>query len=195
MRALKLLIILLLIVIIIVFIRSSSKEVTYVVSDLDGQSYLVRDLKDKDKAANMLARLKQNIDQISQHLYDNKDSKYTENKQYIEQLYQKIRGVQISESAVDSVYTSYSVNKGEQLVFCLRSKNMPNKLHDINLVIYVMLHEISHVANPEYGHGDLFKKIFAFIAKVAVSLGMYTPIHFNSDPTEYCGLMINESII
>ena len=34
----------------------------------------------------------------------------------------------VLESSEDSVYTSYSVNKGEEIVFCLRSRKIKNKL-------------------------------------------------------------------
>ena len=88
----------------------------------------------------------------------------------------------------------YSVNKGEQIVFCLRSKNT-GKLHSLNLVMYVALHEMAHVACPEYGHTKLFKKIFAFFTKTAIEMGIYERIPFNQRPEEYCGLTITDSII
>ena len=80
-------------------------------------------------------------------------------------------------------------------MFCLRSKKHKDILHDFNLVMYVALHELSHVACPSYGHGDEFKKVFAFIATVAVDIGIYKKIEFNFKPEEYCGLTITDSII
>lgn len=194
MKRIAYIIIILLLIIVVLFFNTTKGEVKYVTSDIDGERYLVRDLEDKSKAANMLARLKKNILKLKTHLVSNKEQ-YKEFEEYINQLSQKIKGVEISESSEDSVYTSYSVNKGEQIVFCLRSKNRKNRLHDMNLVMYVALHEIAHVACPEFGHTDLFKKIFAFFTKVAIDKGMYTKINFSYDPTEYCGLMITESII
>ena len=43
----------------------------------------------------------------------------------------------ISESTKDNKYTSYSVNKGEKIVFCLRSRDEKNKLVDINIMMFV----------------------------------------------------------
>ena len=43
--------------------------------------------------------------------------------QSVEQLYRRVQNSFIVESNKNSVYTSYSVNKGEQLVFCIRSKD------------------------------------------------------------------------
>jgi len=179
---------------IITLMRIEKREVKYILSDVDGKYYLVRDLPDKQKAANLLSRLKENMDKLITYLTENK-SKYPDYAKYIDQLIERIKNVVINESSEDSVYTSYSVNKGEQIVFCLRSKYDLNKMHDINLIMYVALHEMSHVACPSFGHTAEFKKIFAFFANTAVDIGIYHKISFNSEPTEYCGLVINESII
>ncbi len=195
MDSIKLTIIIVVVVITLLFVKLSKKEVVYVQSDVDDKKYLVRDLPDKQMASNMLARVKSNLAQLANELNKNKDTEYVEYKPYIEQLMGKFDKIIINESSEDSVYTSYSVNKGEQIVFCLRSKTFKNTLHDVNLVMYVALHEISHVACPEYGHTMLFKKIFALFTTVAIKIGTYQYIKFAEQPTEYCGLTISESII
>jgi hypothetical protein len=184
----------LLLSIIILFVKTQNSNVVYVNSDIDNKLYLVRDVEDKQQACNMLAKIKQNIISLTYYLYDNRD-KYKEYIPYIKQLRERIQNVEVLESAEDSVYTSYSVNKGEQIVFCLRSRHIKNKLHHFNLLMYVVLHEMSHVACPEYGHTDLFKHIFAFITQIAIENNIYTKIDFNLYPEEYCGLMITDSII
>jgi hypothetical protein len=178
----------------LLFFSFQNNEVTYVRSDIDNESYLVRDLPDKQRAANMLSRIKINIDKVVEHLVKVKDEN-SEFAPFIDQLQQRIKGVTISESTPDSAYTSYSVNKGEQLVFCLRSKTIADKMHDINLIMYVCLHELAHVGNPEYGHGEQFQKIFAFFTKEAIKLGIYEKIDFYDKSVEYCGMDINESIV
>jgi len=168
---------------------------TYVKSNLDNKYYLVREREDKQQAANMLAKIHQNIMTLSNQLEKDKE-KYKDYKEYIELLHKKADDIVLVESTQDSAYTSYSVNKGEQIVFCLRTKRTGNQLHDLNLVMYVVLHEISHVACPIYdNHGPLFRKIFAFLATRAVEMGLYTRVDFKTNPKEYCGMDINESII
>lgn len=189
------LIFLLLLTILVIYIKYQTHDVVYVKSDIDNEYYMVRDLDDKQQAANLLAKIKQNIRILTKHLYDNKDTKYIEHRPYIMQLHNRIKNVIIMESSEDSVYTSYSVNKGEEIIFCLRSRKIRNQIHKFNLLMYVVLHEISHVACPEYGHTPLFKKIFAFITSVAIKNGLYQKIDFVNNPTEYCGLIINDSII
>lgn len=173
-------------------------DMTYVKSDIDGEYYLVRNVEDKNQAANMLGKIRQDILKLSNYLEKNKNNnEYKEMKLYIEALYKKAPDIIIVESTADSQYTSYAVNKGEQIVFCLRSKVTENigKLHTLNLVTYVVLHEISHCASPTYGHNEEFKKVFAFLTKEAIKLGIYEKINFGSDPREYCGMTISDSII
>ncbi|MBA42834.1 MAG: hypothetical protein CMF62_02355 [Magnetococcales bacterium] len=178
----------------LLFFSFQNNEVTYVRSDIDNEKYLVRDLPDKQRAANMLSRIKINIDKLVEHLVKVKDE-HPDFTPFIEQLQKRIKNVDISESTPDSAYTSYSVNKGEQLVFCVRSKSISDKMHDINLIMYVCLHELAHVGNPEYGHGEQFQRIFAFFTKEAMKIGLYEKIDFYDNAVEYCGMNINESIV
>lgn len=184
----------LIITIIAIFIKRQRSNVVYVQSDLDRNYYLVRDLEDKQYASNILAKIKQNIIFLTEYLTHN-IGLYPEQKDYIEQLKSRINNVEVLESTEDSVYTSYSVNKGEQIVFCLRSRKIKNKMHKFNLLMYVVLHEMSHVACPEYGHTKIFKQIFAFITTVAIQQALYVKLNFGENPEEYCGLMITDSII
>lgn len=177
-----------------IYKKSLTKNQVYVKSDIDNSLYLVRDVPDKYHAANMLAKIKQNIRKIIDYTHKNID-KYKDYKDYITQMKNKLIEINIIESSEDSIYTSYSVNKGEQIVFCLRTKRTKNEIHDLNLMMYVVLHELAHVACPEFGHTPLFKKIFAFLCQVAIDLGLYYKIDFNNNPTEYCGLTITDSII
>lgn len=194
-------------IMIIMYYNVGQRDMIYVRSDIDNNMYMVRNQKDKKKAANFLAKLKNNIYAIVDHttkkINDPKTAnlpRYVEFKPYILQLRDKIKGVSVRESGTNSVYTSYTVNKGEQIIFCIRSKSLAtylrtNSIHDFNLVMYVMLHEISHVACPEYDHTPLFKKIFKFICEEAIEMGIYTRIDFASSPREYCGMNINDSVI
>lgn len=179
----------------IVFIYLNQKEVSVIKSSYDNNYYVVKEANDSKQAANILARLKQDIFIIADYLYENKE-KYPENEEYIDQLYERIQDVNIIENSSDE-YTSYTVNKGDQIVFCLRSRNDKdkNELHDYNLIMYVALHEISHVACPEQGHTKLFHEIFNFICSEAIKLDMYTKIDFNKKPQEYCGMTISSSIV
>ena len=201
------LILALLLLIFIIYYNIGKRDMIYTKSDIDNEHYMVRNVQNKKQAANMLARVKENIYAVTNYMSKNLDDpkisntpKYKEFKPYILQLKEKIRGVLVKESSANTVHTSYTINKGEQIVFCIRSKAIStilnsNNIHDINLVMYVALHEISHVACPEYDHTPLFKKIFRFICGEAIEMGIYKKIDFDVNPREYCGMKINDSII
>ena len=78
--------------------------------------------------------------------------------------------------------------------FNLKSKNN-DKLHDINLLNYVAIHEMAHFACPDIGHGTIFKNIFRFFIHEAIKIGIYHKEDFNNNPTEYCGMILSSSII
>lgn len=193
--AVKLVVIVLVIILVLVInwlIRH--RDMKYVKSNIDNKHYLVRDVPDRYRACNMLATIKQNILYLVEYVRKNR-SKHPKMERYIDLLDKGIKNVIIRESSPHSKYTSYCVNKGEEIVFCLRARDADGKLHDINLIMYIVLHEISHVACPENDHTPLFNKIFRFLCKSGVELKIYKKIDFNKKPRIYCGMKIANSII
>lgn len=164
----------------------------YVKSTIDNKYYLVRNLPDKQTSADTLAYIRNRLLYLTNHMLA---STPYELKQYFDTLNYRLQNVIISENIHDIYYTSYSVNKGEHLVFCMRSRKYGSHdhKHDLNLMMYVALHELSHIACPEYGHTELFTKIFKHIIENAIYLGIYTPIDFKMRPIEYCGMYITNS--
>jgi predicted metal-dependent hydrolase len=168
---------------------------TYIKSEIDGRYYLVQNNEKKIELSNFLAKLRNNILTLSNYLYENIE-KYDEYKEYISLLNKKAKYIILIENTPSSVYTSYSINKGEKIVFCLTSKKNNREIHDMNLVMYVVLHELAHVACPIYdNHGPLFRKIFYFLTEKAMEIKLYKKIDFSNKPEEYCGMIINDSII
>lgn len=183
----------LIIIFVYIFIYFNKNDLIYVESNT-GVSYLVQKSNNKQEKANILDKLMKNLFLLKNHLINNID-KYPEISEYIKQLqrnFNEDRTV-IYETDPKTKLTSYSVNKGEELSFCLTSKKT-NKLHDINLLMYVALHELSHIACPEIGHGELFKTIFKNFVQIAVELNIYDKVDYNLYPVEYCGMNLNSSI-
>lgn len=184
------------IVILNVIYKKKYYDITYQKSLLDNQYYLVHNDMNKQESADLLANLSNKIQTLNSHMYQNRNKpEYVKYKSYITKLNKKIKKTIICENVDNEEYTSYTINKGEKIAFCLRSKKNPYKFHDINLITYVALHEISHIACPEIGHTDLFKEIFAFITLTAINLGVYQYEDFKVNPKEYCGIDVNDSII
>lgn len=187
-----LIIIVFIIVFYIVFIMNGSSLVKF---EVDGNPILVRDTPDKNESAKLLSELTNRMYSLQKYVVDNKD-KYPEYKDYIEQFNQNFNHnrTKIYETSLNSEYTSYSINKGEELVFCLRSKSTM-KLHGINLLMYVAVHELAHTACPETGHTPLFNKIFKFLLERAIEINLYYYEDYSSNPVEYCGMKLYTNIL
>ena len=143
------------IAIVFIFVFIHSNEVSYTEA-FNGDQFLVRNLDDKEEAAEILSSMKTKLKKISDYIKSKTDSDSTLFiKQYNDTILEKFDFIIFREATGNSKFTSYSVNKGEEIVFCLRSKK-DNKLHDINELMYVAIHEIAHVGCPEIGHTPLF---------------------------------------
>lgn len=81
--------------------------------------------------------------------------------------------------------TSYTIDKGNILSLCLRSKS--GDLHDFDTLKFVYLHELSHIAANVFQHGVEFWQIFKIILQEAQAAGLYTPRDYEKNPVLYCG--------
>jgi len=165
----------------------------YEQATFDNDYYWVRDLPDKSISANTLAKIKVNMIKLINHLKNN-IKQFPDNMSHIEDLVKRTQTINIMETPKDEKFTSYTVNKGEKIVFCLRSKIL-NDIHDINTLMYVVIHEMGHVACPEYGHTKLFKEIFKFLLTESSKINIYTIVNYKQNPQYYCGMTINEYLL
>ncbi len=187
-----LIIIVFIIVFYIVFIINDASLVRF---EVDGNTVLVRDMPDKQQSAELLNELINRMYYLKKYVVDNKHF-YPDYIDYINQFNQNFTKsrTKIYETSLTSDFTSYSINKGEELVFCLRSKST-KKLHDINLLTYVAVHELAHTACPETGHTPLFNKIFKFLLQRAREINIYTYEDYANNPVEYCGMNLYTNIL
>ena len=159
-------------------------DVKYIQSDIDHKKYVVLNKKDSKDAANLLATMSKNLISVKTHLEQNYNS-----DDITTNISSRFDPSNISEGSPDSQYTSYTVNKGEKMVFCIREKES-KKLHDLNLLMYVSLHELAHVGCKSIGHNEEFKRNFKFLLEVAKKIGIYKPISFTNNTVKYCGLTL-----
>ena len=61
--------------------------------------------------------------------------------------------------------------------------------------MYVAIHEMAHMACPETGHGDLFKRVFLFLTEKAIDMELYIKINYEINNVEYCGMILSSSIV
>jgi hypothetical protein len=162
-------------------------ELTYVTSNVDGRSYLVRNRIDKQEAADLLGRVNKKLIKIVEYMDNNVDTE--ESRRLVKNFSPDV----ISESLSDSSHTSYSVNKGEKIVFCLRSKDGREKLVDDNTMTFVAIHELAHLMTKSIGHNQDFWDNMKELLKVAIELGLYQKQDFKNNPVMYCGTKITDT--
>jgi len=163
-------------------------------SPLDNGEYLVQNLDQKEEATYILSLMHQKINMLREHFLTVKDSSYAPYQSYITQFCDRIKGIKLYENAPDGKYTSFTINKGDEMGLCLRSRKT-GLLHDQNLITYVVLHELSHVACPEQDHTELFKKIFIFMIGTAAKMNIYVIQDYQLNPQEYCGMTLDEKLV
>jgi len=162
-------------------------KLTKIKSTFDSREYYVQDKDDALEAANLIAQIREKIVTLIEHL-----KKSYPNDERTERLSNNYRENSLKEGVADPRYTSYSVNKGEEIVLCIRNKD---KLMDLNTMMFVVLHELSHLASESIGHTDEFWKNFRWILEESINIGIYKHQEFNKKPVEYCGMSITSSPI
>ena len=171
---------------------TSSYPIVQVRSTVDGLQYNVRDMPDKQKAADLLARVRGKL----QKLIDTLRQRYPHKSQVI-QLNTKFEAdpKRFYEATPDSEHVSYSVNKGDSIHLCLRQKDGASEsLVEENVMVFVALHEMGHVITPPTvkSHGPEFWNNFGWLLRESESIGIYKYQDFRAHPVKYCGEKITD---
>lgn len=204
-----------LVIIIYKYFEHATFDIVMVQSRINGKTYLVRNLPDKQEAADLLGKLAIKLEKLVNICntmgYEKIYEKYLQNdvkkesndelerqiklklKNDIERLINNFNPDAFSETTPDAKYTSYSVNKGEKIVFCLRDKNDSEDLVKENIMTFVAIHELGHLMTKSVGHEPEFWNSFKLLLKIAIDNGLYKNIDFNSTPKDYCGVKITDT--
>ena len=171
-----------------IYVENFSSDIDYVVSDYDSRKYLVRNLNDKKEAANTLAIMRSRLIDF----VDDICKEYSTDDRMV-RLRKNFNPDNISESPADSKHTSYSVNKGEKIVFCIRQRDDDNNLMDMNTLLFVAIHELAHIMTKSIGHTQEFWDNMKFLLKYAIKRDKYKYQPFHKEPVRYCGTMITDT--
>lgn len=167
------------------------QNIERITSKVDNKAYNVQSkYQNKEAAAHLLADINNTILIFIHELY----KKYPNDYRVRRLVKRYPQSVDIIEGQPLNGSTSYSISKGDKLVLCIRSKK-DYRLHNKNLVMFVVLHELAHIMSKTYGHNQEFLTNFKFILRNAEEMGIYKKIPFNRQPREYCGMTINTSPI
>ena len=174
--------IIILIVFMIIGKVKGSREIDVKVSKIDGRKYIVRKLEGSQEAADRLAEINKKILELIRSLKEDE-------KEGIDDLKSNYNPDALSETGEDAEYTSYSVNKGEKISICIRSKD--NTFGDMNTTMFVVIHELAHIMTHEIGHTKLFWDNMKFLLEKGEKIEIYRPVNYKETPVMYCGMEIN----
>ena len=161
-----------------------------VVSTVDGHTYTVRDMPDKQVAADTMARVRLKMNKLKLHLEST-----VPDKPQVKQLTRNFeaQSYRFKESTPDAEHTSYSVNKGEEVHFCLRQREGGDEsLVDEEIITFVALHEMGHMITKTIGHDADFWNNFAWLLQEAEKIHIYKHRDFRAHPVSYCGMKITD---
>ena len=164
------------------------------ISGSDGNDYEMQNLPEKEKAVELMCKVRKNLTSLHEH-YSSTPGLSSDPP--VARFIERFKPDVFVENSMDSNDTSYSENKGQKIVVCLRDKTSPPNypLIDENTIMFVMLHEMAHLMTETIGHTSEFWANFKRILHDAVKLGIYTPVNYARQPTPYCGMVISDSPI
>lgn len=170
------------------YMENKDQNVVYEHATFDGRTYMVQKSDDSKEAANLLALIRSNLVNFCDLL-----GKSHADDKAVKRLLDRFNPDVLVENTSDLKNTSYSINKGEKVVLCIRSRDGNNRLEDPNILMFVALHELAHIMSESIGHTEEFWSNFRFLLKQAVKMGVYQHVNFRKNPVEYCGVPITDS--
>ena len=171
-----------------IYRESDLFQLKCIISKVDGKQYCVRERAKLELVADLLAETTQKMNKLVKYLGD----KFP-NRANVKRLVKNFNPKKVSEILPTSKYTAYSENKGEKLAFCTTTTKKGNKLIDKNTLMFVALHELSHIATKSVGHTTEFWENFKFIIQNAEKANIYKPVNYKENPKNYCGMTITDS--
>ena len=171
------------------YFESDSFQLKCIVSTVDGNKYCVRERENLQKAADLLAKVtkksKKLVEYVQEHHPDNPN---------VIRLVEKYNPQKVMETLPTSKYTAYSENKGEKLAFCLNKiKTENDNLIDEHTLMFVTIHELSHIMTKSIGHKSDFWQNFKFLLENAKAAGLHDPEDYKKKPRDYCGMKIHDN--
>lgn len=172
-----------------IYFSSDDFQLKCIVSTVDGNKYCVREREKLQDAADMLA----NVNVKCKKLVDYMNEKYGSDDN-VQRLVNGYNPKRIMETLPTSEYTAFSENKGEKLAFCLnKQREGVSNMIDEHTLMFVALHELSHIATKSIGHKTEFWDNFKFLLQNAKESGVHVPEDYKKKPIEYCGMEIKDN--
>jgi len=171
-----------------IYRESDEFNLKCIISTKDGNKYCVRERERENEAADLLATVTGKCREFVDYMKTAEP-----NDPRVKKLIKNFNPKKISETLPTSELTAYSENKGEKIAFCLNKSKTGTTLIDINTLMFVALHELTHVLTTSIGHKDEFWANFKYVLQHAKTAGIYEPIDYKKEPQQYCGMTITDN--
>lgn len=153
------------------------QTMTTVRSNVTGKEYTVKRSPDSQQMADRLATL----EKLLHRLLDGAASLLPGNPR-IAAIRRRWDGTLAEVEAADEV--AFSVDK-TSIHVCLRTPS--GAIENVNTSMFVLIHELAHVATADYGHSPEFWANMRFLLELAERLGLYTYENYDPTATTFCG--------
>lgn len=172
-----------------VYYEKTGFQLKCIVSDVNGNKYCVRERKRIHEAADLLAKTTDKCRKLVKYLEENQGD-----DERVKRLVARFNPDKISETLPTSSYTAFSQNKGEKMSFCLNKKKQDDEdLIDEHTLMFVSIHELSHVMTVSVGHKKDFWENFKYLLVQAKESGIHDPVDYKQSSKEYCGMKIHDN--
>jgi len=160
-----------------------------IVSGVDGNKYCVREREKLQDAADLLAKITTKCKALVKYMGE----KHPDNE-VVQRLIEKYNPQKVMETLPTSSYTAYSENKGEKIAFCLnKTKKGEDNMIDEHTLMFVAIHELSHIGTLSIGHKTDFWENFKFFLENAKEAGIHEPVDYKNNTQEYCGMKLRDN--
>lgn len=146
-------------------------------SSITGKEYTVRRGPEAQLTADRLASLEIRL----RKLLDGAAARMPDDPRIVA-IRRKWDGTLSEVEAADEV--AFSVDK-TSIHVCLRDPN--GRMEDLNTSMFVLIHELAHVATHDYGHSPEFWANMRFLLELAEQLGVYSYDNYAGRDATFCG--------
>ena len=177
------------IIITLIIVERNELFIEYRKSTTNNLKYGIQEKFNKsDEAVELLAQLHQYMQTFIKDL----NKKYPADER-VKRLVSNFKNCKIEESPDKDDESSYTINKGELMAICLRHKKEERHFHDYNTLLFVIIHELSHIASISEGHNSEFITNFKWLLQEAKKMGYYDPVDYRTSPMTYCGVKVTNN--
>lgn len=153
------------------------RRMVYVRSELTGKAYYVKNDDNRRGAADRLASLELRV-----RRFLHRASRRAPGDPRVRNILRRWNGT-LAETLDDSE-VAYCLGK-DAISVCLRDE--AGALEPENTAMYVLIHELAHIATDRYGHTPEFWANMQFLLGLAEATGTYTRHDFSRQDVSYCG--------